>query len=176
MADTAEKDFNLNIVVIWIAPRNHSGVQKGNLEDIPISPLSLRKYLTYSFRDIPGFRAYFLGLEVLDGLEAMKIMTIAQLNAIIPEGFKTKYKEVSKPSDFVTFTTIIRDILIIHDSNSYFNKAWKSNYNTFDYHSWKIHSKFGLDKRYFPPEKELRPVSGFTQCDQRVLHSEVKYH
>jgi hypothetical protein len=87
-------------------------------------------------------------------LASIEIRTIAELNAIIPEGFKEKYKEVSKPKDFVTFTAMLRDILIKHNSVDYFNKAWKHHYNTFDYHSWKVYQKFNLDKRDFPPEDD----------------------
>jgi putative GTP pyrophosphokinase len=63
-------------------------ISKGDL-DIPISPYSLRKFLTFNFRDIPGFREYFIAVDdVLDEMASMEIKTIAQLNAIIPEGFK----------------------------------------------------------------------------------------
>jgi putative GTP pyrophosphokinase len=135
-------------------------MSKGDFEDIVISPFSLRKFLTFNFRDIPGFREYFMGFSVLDELDSMEIRTVAELNAIIPEGFKKKYKEVSKPKDFVTFTAIIRDILIIHNSVDYFKKAWKHHYNTFDYHCWKVYNRFNLDKRGFPPEDDLKYDEG----------------
>jgi putative GTP pyrophosphokinase len=128
-------------------------ISRGDL-DIQVSPLSLRQFLTLNFSDIPGFREQFLGSteDLLDELNSMGINTIAKLNEIIRpnvKSFKEKYAEVSKPKDYVSFSALIRDILIINDPEGYFKKAWKHHYNTLDYHCWKVYNKFGVNTSNF---------------------------
>lgn len=131
-------------------------ISKGEIGDIPISPLSLRKFLTLNFRAVPGFKAYFIAVDdVLDELASSGIRTLADFNAIIPQNFKEKFAKASKPKDIVTFTTIIRCILIINDSGNYFSNAWKHHYNTFDYHFWKVFNEFEVDRTNFPSVNEL---------------------
>ena len=125
-----------------------------------ISPLSLRHYLTLHFSDIPGFREWFGAPtdELLDELISMEIKTIADLNEIIKPDinqFKSKYAEASKAKDYVSFSALIRDILIISDPDGYFKKAWKHHYNTLDYHSSKDYEKFEVDRINFPPTSVL---------------------
>jgi putative GTP pyrophosphokinase len=133
-----------------------SKIDKGKIDDIPISLLSLRKFLTMNFWDVPGFKAWFQRRdEILDELASMDIRTLAELNMIMPRNFKERLSKVSRAKDFVTFTAILRDILIIHNPEKYFGKAWKHHYNTFDYSFWKIFTEFGVDRTDFPPEIEL---------------------
>jgi len=133
-----------------------SKIDKGEIDDVPVSALSLRKFLTMNFWDVPGFKAYFNVVDdVLDELASMDIRTLADLNRIMPQNFREKLTRVSKPKDFVTFTDIIRNVLIIHDPENYFKKAWKHHYNTFDYHFWKVFNEFGVNRTRFPSEDEL---------------------
>jgi putative GTP pyrophosphokinase len=128
--------------------------------NVEVSPFSLRVFLTLHFSDIPGFIELFQDPrdQLLDELGSMGIETIADLNKIIRPDinqFKSKYAEVSKAKDFVSFAALIRDILIISNSDRYFRKAWKHHYNTLDYHSWKVYKKFGVDRSSFPPASDL---------------------
>jgi putative GTP pyrophosphokinase len=129
-----------------------SKIEKGELEDLEISPRSLRLYLK-DFHDIPGITPYFtVSDDVLEELEAMGIKKISLLDKIVPKDFKDRYAKVSKPKDYVTYTAIIRSILIIHNTKQYFEKAFKQRYyDTFDYHDWKVHKEFGVDSHDFPP-------------------------
>jgi hypothetical protein len=134
-------------------------ISKGNL-NVEVNPFSLRVFLELHFSDIPGFIELFQDPrdQLLDELSSMGIKTIADLNAIIRPDinqFKSKYAEVSKAKDYVSFSALIRDILIISDPEGYFKKAWKHHYNAPDYHAWKVYEKFGVDKSNFPPEDEL---------------------
>jgi GTP pyrophosphokinase len=129
-----------------------SKIEKGELEDLEISSRSLRLYLK-DFHDIPGITPYFaVSDDILEELEAMGITKISLLDKIVPKDFKERYAKVSKPKDYVTYTAIIRSILIIHNTRQYFEKAFKQHYyNTFDYHAWKVHKEFGVDFHDFPP-------------------------
>jgi putative GTP pyrophosphokinase len=133
-------------------------ISRGDL-NIPISPFSIRGFLTLNFNDIPGFREQFVApTEDLFKELNSEINTIAELNDIIlPDvmQFKQKYAEVSKPKDYVSFSALIRDILIIHDPVRYFDEAWKNHYNTLENHSWKVYEKFKVDRRKFPKSSKL---------------------
>ena len=103
-------------------------IKEGKLDDISIIPSHLRLYLK-DYSDIPGFRPYFgANQDVINELEAMGIKTMKQLDEIVKPNFKEKYKENSETSDHVTLTSIIRDILIIHDAKEYTKKAYKPDY------------------------------------------------
>jgi putative GTP pyrophosphokinase len=139
-------------------------IAKGDLNE-EVNPFSLRVFLTLHFSDIPGFIELFQDPkdQLLDELDSMGIKTIADLNEIIRPDinqFKSKYAEASKPKDYVSFSALIRDILIISDPDGYFKKVWKHHYNTPDYHSWKVYEKFEVDKSNFPPASELEFEEG----------------
>ena len=134
-------------------------ISKGD-PNLEISLLSLRYFLTLNFKDIPGFIELFRDPKekLLDELSSMGIETIADLNEIIKpdiKQFKSKYAEASKAKDYVSFSALLRDILIINDPDGYFKKAWKHHYNTLDYHSWKVYNKFEVDRSNFPPSSDL---------------------
>jgi putative GTP pyrophosphokinase len=134
-------------------------IAKGDL-NVEVSPFSLRCFLTLHFNDIPGFIELFQDPrdQLLDELRSMGIKTIADLNEIIRPDisqFKSKYAGASKAKDYVSFSALIRDILIISDPDGYFKKAWKHHYNTLDYHCWKIYKKFEVDMSNFPPTSDL---------------------
>jgi hypothetical protein len=134
-------------------------ISKGDL-NLEISLLSLRHFLTLHFKGIPGFIELFRDPKekLLDELSSMGIKTIADLNEIIKpdiKQFKSKYAEASKAKDYVSFSALLRDILIINDPDGYFKKAWKHHYDTLDYHCWKVYQKFEVDRSNFPPTSDL---------------------
>ena len=109
--------------------------------DISISPISLREFLTFNFGDIPGFKPYYVSVDkVLDELNSLQIRTISQLNKIVHSNYKEVCKRVARPKeDHLTFSLIIGEILILHNPNEYFNKAWKgSHYDTLDNHAYRV--------------------------------------
>jgi hypothetical protein len=111
----------------------------------------LRLYLT-EFQDIPGITPYFAVSEyILEELSAMGLTKISDFDRIIPNNFVERYAKVTKPKDFVTYSAIIRDILLIHDTKRYFEKAYQpDHYETFEYHSWKVFNEFGVNSGDFP--------------------------
>lgn len=120
-----------------VADPMRNRIAKGDL-NMEVSPFSLRVFLTRHFSDIPGFIELFQDPrdQLLDELGSMGIKTIADLNEIIRPDinhFKSKYAEVSKAKDYVSFSALIRDILIISNPDEYFKKAWKHHYDTLDY-------------------------------------------
>jgi ppGpp synthetase/RelA/SpoT-type nucleotidyltranferase len=126
-------------------------IEKGELEDLVVSPRSLRLYLR-DFLDIPGITRYFEVSDILlDEIRAMGISKISQLHNIIPKDFKQRITKVSKRTDFVTYTSILRNILVIRYRRQYAEKAYKPEYyNTFDRHSYRVHKEFGVNFEDLP--------------------------
>jgi putative GTP pyrophosphokinase len=138
--------------------------------NLEINPFALRHFLTLYFSDIPGFIELFQDPrdQLLDELSSMGIKTLADLNEIVEPDinqFKSRYAHASKAKDYVSFSALIRDILIISDPNKYFKKAWKHHYNTLDYHSWKVYEKFGVDVSSFPTNSDLDIEHGSDEAD-----------
>jgi putative GTP pyrophosphokinase len=130
-------------------------IRKGEL-DIPISPISLREFLIWKFGDVSGLRHYFVKpVRVMKDLASMQIHTISDLNNIIPKNFNEILNKVTSPKyDYLTFTLIITEILIAHNSKYYFENIWKrSDYDTLDNHSYKVFEELGL-KITLPPGLE----------------------
>lgn len=131
------KSYDMNLI---------DKIKSGELEDLEISPRSLRLYLE-DFQDVPGFTPYFgVTDQVLDEINSMGVTRISQLNQMIPHDFKKRYIKVSKPKDTVTHTAILRDILIIYDTKRYTKEAYRpQHYETFDYHSHKVYKEFQVN-------------------------------
>ena len=132
-------------------------IQKGMIDDLEISPRSLRAYLK-DFHDIPGITPYFaVSKAVLQELNVMGIQKISQLDEIKPRDFKERYAKVSNNKDYVTYTAILRDMMIIHDTKKYSSSAFDPNsYNTFEYHRWKVYKEFGVNFDDLPAGVEFK--------------------
>jgi putative GTP pyrophosphokinase len=121
-------------------------IHKGDL-NIPISPLSLREFLTINFREVPGFRPYFVSIDkVLDELNSLQIRTISELNKMIPNKYKEACKRVARTEeDRLTFSLLIREVLILHNQKEYFDKSWKeSHFNTLDNHAYRVSKELNM--------------------------------
>jgi putative GTP pyrophosphokinase len=121
-------------------------IYKGDL-NIPINPLSLREFLTLNFRDLPSFRPYFVSVNrVLDELKSLQILTISELNEIIPSKYKEACKSVARPEeDRLTLSLITREVLILHNQNEYFSKAWnRTHFDTLDNHTYRVSKKMNI--------------------------------
>jgi hypothetical protein len=59
---------------------------------------------------------------------------------MIPRNYKGVCTKVARPEeDRLTFSLIIREILILHNPNEYFSNAWKeSHYDTLDNHTYRV--------------------------------------
>jgi hypothetical protein len=69
----------------------------------------------------------------------MGIRTICDFNKIIPRNLKQTYRKTSRLDDHLTFSLIIREILIMYNVRDYFNKAWKkTHFETLDNHAYRV--------------------------------------
>ncbi|MGH9984799.1 MAG: hypothetical protein ACRD8W_12675 [Nitrososphaeraceae archaeon] len=101
-------------------------IKSGDLA-IPINSASLREYLSHKFGDIPSFKVQYVfsqATEILDELHAMNIVSLRDLDKIISSCFKEKLKKIRKPRDGISFDRLVRFLLIIHDTDKYFGRAW----------------------------------------------------
>jgi putative GTP pyrophosphokinase len=124
---------------------------------IPINSTSLKVYTSARFKPLieRGFGDYSsLDKTIIDELLDMRVDTLEKLESIIPKNYiptRMKY-EISKPP---TFAYVIRDILMIHDIDGYFKKAWKEHWNWTDKSQLAFFRKFGIDFRRYVKEFHL---------------------
>jgi hypothetical protein len=81
--------------------------------------------------DYPGFEPSFGkkgSNDVLREIRSMGVKTIADFKKIMPPNLKQAYRKVSKPDDRLTYSLIVRGILIMSNPAKYFNKVWKKDY------------------------------------------------
>jgi putative GTP pyrophosphokinase len=125
--------------------------------NIQINYPSLRNYLIKRFGDIPYIKAQFFGLPginaILSELNSMGIKSLADLDKIIPNNFKEVYSKAAlrgSETD-ITFPSIIRDILILHDHKKYFSKVWKKKrWDTVGSQFMRVIEAYGLDSSILP--------------------------
>ncbi len=60
--------------------------------------------------------------QVINELNILGIKTIEELDKIIPEDFE---QQVVKLEKYTNYCGMARQIMIIHDPEAYFTKAWK---------------------------------------------------
>lgn len=124
---------------------------------IPIDSTSLRQYLIDNFGDIHAIKPIFgpednASKELINELKDMDINTLEELDKIIPPKFKEALIKYEKDSNFAG---LIRHILIIHDKDKYFKKAWKHHwsgfsksndnvYSFYEINTKDIHEKYGI--------------------------------
>ena len=123
---------------------------KSNLRDEqfkkPIFSSDLSRFLNQRFRGLLGFEPSFGedgGEDVIEELNSIGIKTISDLRRIIPRNLKQVYRQISKEDDHLTYSLIVREIMIFYDAKDYFNKAWKkSRFNTLDNHCYRTLREF----------------------------------
>jgi putative GTP pyrophosphokinase len=133
--------------------------ETGDLQ-VSIDSKSLVTYLTQRFKPLikAGLKPR-LRPAVVPELLDMEITTLQQLEDIIPKGYlKSKRVHLGRGG---TFTGLARDLMLIHDADKYFKKAWKSHWKWMTVDHAKFLSDNGVDiKRYakkygFPIRKPL---------------------
>lgn len=121
--------------------------KKGNL-DIEINTTSLKRYLFDKFENIPFIMATFgVGEDNVDGVDEVKSMginTLQEFENIMPKDFVKTISSL-KPIDRISFNTIIRMILVIHDFDGYFQKAWKQHFGVTTSTFRTVIEKYGMD-------------------------------
>lgn len=123
---------------------------KSNLKDEqfkkPIFSSDLSRFLNQRFRGSPGFESSFGeggGEDVIEELNSIGIKTISDL---IPRNIKQVYKKISRADDHLTYSLIVREIMIFYNAKDYFNKAWKkSRVNTLDNHCYRTLREFNMN-------------------------------
>ncbi|MGB6837748.1 MAG: hypothetical protein WBF66_08595 [Dehalococcoidia bacterium] len=107
--------------------------ETGNL-DIEVNTTSLREYLWRKFRRAieGGELAPFFGPEDRDSTEAVKelqdfgLSRLSDLDQIIPGDLGQKLLELATAGE--NFIGLVRAVLMIHDADLYFTKAWKEHW------------------------------------------------
>jgi ppGpp synthetase/RelA/SpoT-type nucleotidyltranferase len=122
----------------------------GNLA-VPIDSTSLKAYLSNKFPNLrkqglaPSF--YSADKQIIDELHALGINTLRDLDNTIPPNFsETVSGSISAMGSFVG---LLRTIMIVHDPENYFRKAWKHHWEMVHYGEVELFRQFGIDFRKY---------------------------
>lgn len=125
---------------------------------IPINSKSLVAYMSRKFNDLialdvePTLRD---DITVIEELRIMGIDSLEQLENIIPKDFseaETKHLADEYPNSFLG---ILRDIMIVHDAETYFRKAWRKRWNGIDRDTLSLYKTYGVDVQKYVEQYDL---------------------
>jgi putative GTP pyrophosphokinase len=134
--------------------------KRAALGDLSI-PVNSKSLVTYMSRKFNGLIA--LGLEptladdtiVIEELRIMGIDSLEQLENIIPKDFaetEAKYLSGNYP---ISFLGILRDIMIVHDAETYFRKAWRKRWSGIDRDTHYLYKAYGVDIQKYAEQYDL---------------------
>lgn len=114
--------------------------------DVPINSTSLKEYMSRKFEDLTdAIQTLKEDKGIIEQIQDMGINTLQEFDKIIPKDYidiKTKHMSPREPDNFYS---IIVDILIIHDADTYFKKAWKGKWEMTGKSDIPVFKHYGID-------------------------------
>lgn len=113
-----------------------TNIKESKLE-IEINSASLNEYLDEKFKGFNNVEKVFGNRNalIIQELKDFGINTIAKLNSIITDEFLNNYKNITNTN----YSGLIRDVMIISNTDKYFNQVWNRNWEAFDYESYQFY-------------------------------------
>ncbi len=113
--------------------------EKGCLK-YPINSMSLERFMAWRFSCISPqvFRDVDL---VLNELSLFGLNTIRELNKIV----RPEYEEEIRKAGWRSLDGILRNIMILHDADRYFTKAWNPSMNQMNRKNYELYRRFHVD-------------------------------
>ena len=124
--------------------------KKAELGDlsVAVNSTSLSEYMNRRFETLIEKGIFPRGADderLIEQILDMGINTIKELDNIVPKDYiKIKSKYVF-PQEEETFYGIVTDILILHDVNAYFKKAWKNKWHGIRRSDLSHYKEYGID-------------------------------
>ena len=129
--------------------------------DVPINSTSLREFMVREFEPLveKGVDPTIY-ISHIRQIKNMGINTLREFDEIIPDDYievKAKYSD-TLVGEF--FGSIIIDILIIHDVDAYFKKAWKEAWHAIDKSDVRVYTHYGIDFRKYATRHHIEVMTG----------------
>lgn len=146
LLELADNEFNtISLEIDKYTEEVKNKTLAGDL-DIAINSTSLQQFMnqyTELIQDMFSQGEYNFSDEIIKELNDYGLFTLSEFNSIIPSDLIEKYKKLNLD---LTPVGVIRDILIINDSEKYFNKSFKRNwYLTGEHEDIAIFEEYKLD-------------------------------
>ena len=124
--------------------------ERGDLS-FPVDSTSVREYMERRFADLMEKGVdRSISKDVIEELTDMGITTLDDLEGIIPKDYiETKSRFLAKADShcFDSLLGILRDIMMLHDVDGYFEKAWKNKWSALFSTTVYLFSQYGIDLR-----------------------------
>lgn len=119
---------------------------------VPINSTSLRAYLNKKFETPVGEGVIYpvsIHDAVIEELLIMGIDTLEELDSKIPKDYMEKLRQTypTTISEVTTFVGILRDVMLIHDADTYFKKAWRNGWHAIEKSGISLLESYGVDIR-----------------------------
>ncbi|MDH5449066.1 MAG: hypothetical protein OEX01_08730, partial [Candidatus Bathyarchaeota archaeon] len=118
--------------------------------DVAINSTSLTEYMKWKFKPLIDKRLVIPELtrdaETISEINNMGIKTLQGLEQIIPKDF-IEIRNNTIPENSVgwsNFTSLIIDLLIIHNADAYFEKAWQMHWHGLAESDVKLYTHYGV--------------------------------
>jgi len=162
--ESIDREFdNLSKEIDAYASEVEQRTDKGDL-GIPIDSVSLTAFLNEKFRNLvnEGIVKPDLawGEFTIRELSAMGIDSLKKLDDIIPKDLAERARSfylafLQRWEEQVNLSSIVIDILIIHDADLYFQEAWKSRWQGVDREVVELICSYGIDFEKYRSEYNL---------------------
>lgn len=112
--------------------------------NIPIDSVSLRQYFNDKFAPLTNVQQVFGPLDnmienIIEELNQIGIHTLRDFDAMVPKEFVSTHLEKE-----TNFTGLARELMILHDPEQYFEKAWKETW-VMEEESKENYRELGID-------------------------------
>ena len=162
--ELADREFDQIAVEIdkYIVKVN-SDTKKGYL-DIQIDSTSIKSFLIIKFANLikKGMKPEFSNDEIerteLTELRKFGITTLKKLDDIIPNDFTERYikYEKNQPGSLHNFSGLLRDLMLINDTNKYFKDCWNNSWSGVNKNTLELLKSYNKDIVIILEEFEIK--------------------
>jgi len=129
--------------------------------NVPIDSTSLKEYLKKRFEVLVGkgiIPEITNDRSVIREIIDMGINTLQEFDEIIPDDYTETKGAYAPVSEGEAFDSLIIDLLIIHDIDRYFRKAWRNSWMDIDPSDVELYKHFGVDFEKYATKHSINIV------------------
>jgi len=130
--------------------------------DVPINTTSLTEFMVRKFAPLvaKGVEPKF-DITYVAQIKNMGINNLRELDEIIPDDYIEVKAPFVRPHSGEYFGSIIIDILIIHDIDTYFKKVWKEGWHALSKFDIQVYKHYGIDFKEYAKRYHIEVIPDY---------------
>lgn len=166
------------LALVACSGKKSSTTPKGPAVHGPITEAALTDYFNARFPAAVADKTLTLDFgsqgvadDVIEELHILGMNDMSQVAAMVPSDFETKGFGAIKasPGPTTTIAGLLRDLMIMHDTRGYFEKAWRNSWVTTGPQDFPAPAAYGVDFKIMEDmgvfSGEGEPCGGYDPCD-----------